>query len=63
MYKRIVQKIRDMKVRDKIISIYFIFGLIPLLSLGIFAFSRINRLLIVQEMSSDRSMIQLTGNT
>lgn len=55
--KKFRQLLRDMKVRYKIMLIYFCIGFFPLLFLGIFAYGQISNLVIDQEQSASKTAI------
>ena len=46
------QKFKDAKIRHKIIIMFFFIGVIPMVILGMYSYTEVRRLLIVQEKNN-----------
>ena len=60
---KIIQFFRDMKVRYKIIMIYFVIGLFPLIIIGTLFFSQIKHSVIQQVQTSTSNTIELATSS
>lgn len=58
--KSLITLLRNMKVRHKIIMIYMAVGLVPLLAVGVIAYTNINKLVTQRELENYHNVLSLT---